>query len=72
VSERSKWWPLPSHTPLPSRKSKFSFPKVARLEMLFCDGEPKADTVWLHPWIVPLNERISNRDEWHTIIDKLG
>ena|SRR5450755_227811 len=67
---RSKWWPLHSHVPLPIRKSKFSFPKVATVNMLYCslDSEPTSETVWLRPWHVPLSERIANQVEWHSII----
>ncbi len=74
MSVRSKWWPLPSHAPLPIRKSKFSFPKVATVKMLFCstDGNPPSETVWLRPWQVPLSKRISDQVEWHSIIEKLG
>jgi len=74
MSNRSKWWPLPSHAPLPIRKSTYSFPKVATLKMLYCniDGEPASDTVWLKPWHVPLSKRISDQAEWHSIIEKLG
>ena len=74
VSIRSKWWPLPSHPPLPVRKSKFSFPKVAMVKMLYCnvDSEQNSETIWLKPWNVPLSERIANPGEWYSIIEKLG
>ena len=56
------------------RKSKFSFPKVVTVKMIYqdADTQPTSDTVWLAPWNVPLNERIANRDEWHSIIDNLS
>jgi hypothetical protein len=56
------------------RKSRFSFPKVVTVKMIYhdADSQPASDTVWLAPWNVPLNERIANRDEWHSIIEKLG
>jgi len=42
--------------------------------MLYCsaDGEPGSETVWLKPWHVPLSKRISDKVEWHSIIEKLG
>jgi hypothetical protein len=53
-------------------RSKFSFPKAVRVQMLFCNTEPASKTVWLKPWDVPLSERISNRAEWSSILEKLG
>src|SRR3954464_4542510 len=52
MSARSKWWPLPSHTPLPIRKSKFSFPQVATVKLLYSNmgAEPALETVWLRSW----------------------
>lgn len=72
VLVRSKWWPLPSHAPI--HKSKFFFPKVATVKMLYStiERQPTSDMVWLKPWDVPLSERIANRSEWHSIIEKLG
>jgi hypothetical protein len=74
MSVRSKWWPLPSHAPTPIPKSKFSFPKVATVKMLYrgSDGKPTSETVWLKPWRVPVSERIADQVEWHSIIGKLG
>jgi hypothetical protein len=74
MSVRSRWWPLPSHAPLPIRKSKFSLPNVATVKMLYrsCDTEPTSETVWLRPWDVPLSERIADQVEWPSIIGELG
>jgi len=74
MAVRSKWWPLPSHSPLPIRKSKFSLPTVVTVKMLYCapESEPTPDTVWRKRWQVPLSERIADRVQWHSILDNLG
>jgi hypothetical protein len=64
---------LPTHKPVAARRSRFSLPKIARVEILFAGKEdPCEETVWLESWNVPLSERISHRGEWQEILKKLG
>jgi hypothetical protein len=57
----NKWWPLPSHDPVPELRSKFSFLKMGTVVVSFCsasDAKPDEETVWLESWDVPLSERL--------------
>ena len=56
----NKWWPLPSHDPVPPRPSKFSFLKVGTITVIFrsYDIKPNDETVWLESWDIPLSDRI--------------
>ena len=58
----NKWWPLPSHEPVPEARSKFSFLKIATVTVSFCSAgsttQPDHKTVWPESWDVPLSDRL--------------
>jgi hypothetical protein len=59
----NKWWPLPSHEPVPEPRSKFNFLKIATVTVSFCSAgstaQPNHKTVWLESWDVPLSDRLA-------------
>jgi hypothetical protein len=73
VNVRSKWWPLPSHAPLEVPKSKFCFPKVTTVKMLYRSSDSLSTSLieWQRPWRVPLTQRIANCSEWQSIMETL-
>jgi len=71
VQAPSKWWPLPTHQTV--HRSRFSFPKLATLKMLYCsnNSQPSSKTIWVQTLNIPLSERMTDRGEWDSIIQGL-